>query len=391
MSEPPTIDRMKGIKPLAAIGLISLLLGIGVSQSLDFFRVSNASYGVAATPQGFSDFVTLAKKLRPVVVNVSSTRVKGRAQEFINPFGEGDPRDELFGVPDPRAPFRQRGLGSGFIIESDGTILTNHHVVEGAQKIVVKLPGGKEFEAKVIGQDARTDTAVIKINSKERLPSAALGDSDRLEVGEWVMAVGNPFGLDNSVTSGIVSAKGRHIGAGPYDDFIQTDAAVNPGSSGGPLVNLRGEVVGINAAIVSQTGANIGIGFAIPINLIKEILPQLKEKGKVTRGFLGVSIQNLTPAITESLELDKARGALVASVDSGGPAERAGIRVGDIILEFDGKKIEEATALPLLVARTPLNKSVRVKVLREKKELIVNATIAELKEPRQPQAKEKLG
>ena len=269
--------------------------------------------------------------------------------------------------------------------------MTNHHVVEGAQKIVVKLPGGREFEAKVVGQDSRTDIAVIKIDAKGSLPTAVLGNSDKIEVGEWVMAVGNPFGLDNSVTSGIVSAKGRHIGAGPYDDFIQTDAAVNPGSSGGPLVNLRGEVVGINTAIVSQTGANIGIGFAIPVNLVKELLPQLKEKGKVSRGFLGVSIQNITPVIAESLGLDKARGALVASVDSGGPAERAGVRVGDIIFEFDGKKIEEATALPILVARTPVNKPVRIKVLREQKEHIVSATIAELKERRQPEAKEELG
>lgn len=391
MSERVASDRSIGLKMLAAVGLIALVLGIGMSQSFELFRLSNTSYGAGATPQGFSDFVTLAKKFGPVVVNVSSTRVPGRGRELFGPFGEEDAGDELFGVPDPRGRFRQRGLGSGFIIHSDGTILTNHHVVEGAQKIVVKLAGGREFEAKVVGQDSRTDIAVIKIDAKGSLPTAVLGNSDRIEVGEWVMAVGNPFGLDNSVTSGIVSAKGRHIGAGPYDDFIQTDAAVNPGSSGGPLVNLRGEVVGINTAIVSQTGANIGIGFAIPVNLVKELLPQLKEKGKVTRGFLGVSIQNITPVIAESLGLDKARGALVASVDSGGPAERAGVRVGDIIFEFDGKKIEEATALPILVARTPVNKPVRIKVLREQKEHIVSATIAELNERRQPEAKEKLG
>ena len=269
--------------------------------------------------------------------------------------------------------------------------MTNHHVVEGAQKIVVKLPGGREFEAKVVGQDSRTDIAVIKIDAKGSLPTAVLGNSDKIEVGEWVMAVGNPFGLDNSVTSGIVSAKGRHIGAGPYDNFIQTDASVNPGSSGGPLVNLRGEVVGINTAIVSQTGANIGIGFAIPINLVKEILPQLKEKGKVTRGFLGVLVQNITPMIAESLGNEKARGALVAKVERDGPADRAGVKVRDIIMEFDGKEIREATDLPILVARSPVNRSVRIKILREKQELILNATITELKEPRQPQGREKLG
>lgn len=389
MSERVASNRPIGLKMLAVVGLISLVLGIGMSQSFDLFRLSNASYGAGATPQGFSDFVTLAKKLGPVVVNVSSTRVRG--QGLFEPFGDQDPGDELFGVPDPRGHFRQRGLGSGFIIGSDGTILTNHHVVEGAQKIVVKLPGGREFEAKVVGQDSRTDIAVIKIDAKGSLPTAVLGNSDKIEVGEWVMAVGNPFGLDNSVTSGIVSAKGRHIGAGPYDDFIQTDASVNPGSSGGPLVNLRGEVVGINAAIVSQTGANIGIGFAIPINLVKEILPQLKENGQVTRGFLGVSVQNITPMIAESLGNEKARGALVANVEKDGPADRAGVKVRDIIMEFDGKEIREATDLPILVARSPVNRSVRIKVLREKQELILNATIAELKEPRQPQGREKLG
>jgi serine protease Do len=391
MSERVASDRSIGLKMLAVVGLISLVLGIGVSQSFDLFRVSNASYGAGATPQGFSDFVTLAKKLGPVVVNVSSTRVRERGQGLLRPFGEEDPDDELFGVPNPRGRFGERNLGSGFIIHSDGAILTNHHVVEGAQKIIVKLPGGREFEAKVVGQDSRTDIAIIRIDAKESLPTAILGNSDKIEVGEWVMAVGNPFGLDNSVTSGIVSAKGRHIGAGPYDDFIQTDASVNPGSSGGPLVNLRGEVVGINAAIVSQTGANIGIGFAIPINLVKEILPQLKEKGKVTRGFLGVSVQNITPMIAESLGLDKARGALVANVERDGPADRAGVKVRDIIMEFDGKEIRDATDLPILVARSPVNKLVRIKVLREKQKLILNTKIAELKESRQPQGREKLG
>ena len=391
MSERVARDRPIGMKILAVVGLIALVLGIGMSQSFDLFRLGNASYGAGATPQGFSDFVTLAKKLGPVVVNVWSTRVRGRGQGLFGPFGEEDAGDELFGVPDPRDRFRQRGLGSGFVIHSDGTILTNHHVVEGAQKIVVKLPGGREFEAKVVGQDSRTDIAVIKIDAKGSLPTAVLGNSDKIEVGEWVMAVGNPFGLDNSVTSGIVSAKGRHIGAGPYDNFIQTDASVNPGSSGGPLVNLRGEVVGINTAIVSQTGANIGIGFAIPVNLVKEILPQLKEKGKVTRGFLGVLVQNITPMIAESLGNEKARGALVAKVERDGPADRAGVKVRDIIMEFDGKEIREATDLPILVARSPVNRSVRIKILREKQELILNATITELKEPRQPQGREKLG
>ena len=195
----------------------------------------------------------------------------------------------------PRGPQQrqQKGLGSGFIIDRDGTIVTNYHVVDDAEKIVVTLSDGRSFDGKVLGKDQKTDVAVIKISAPQDLPTAPLGDSDRLEVGEWVMAIGNPFGLDHTVTSGIVSAKGRHIGAGPYDDFIQTDASINPGNSGGPLINLRGEVVGINTAIFSGTGGNIGIGFAIPTNLVKELLPQLKDKGKVVRGFVGVTIQRL--------------------------------------------------------------------------------------------------
>ncbi|TMA05427.1 MAG: DegQ family serine endoprotease, partial [Deltaproteobacteria bacterium] len=285
-----------------------------------------------------------------------------------------------FGGPIPRGPQRQKSLGSGFIIDSDGSILTNNHVVENAQKIVVKLADEREFEAKVVGTDPKTDIAVVKINDRGSLPVAALGDSDRLEVGEWVMAIGNPFGLDNTITAGIVSAKGRHIGAGPYDDFIQTDASINPGNSGGPLINLRGEVVAINTAIFSRTGGNIGIGFAIPINLVKELLPQLKGKGKVTRGYLGVLIQKVTPDIAESLGLDKTRGALVANVSKDGPADRAGVKVGDVIVEFDGKEIKDSNELPIIVARTGVNKKAQLKVLRDKKEVVLTVAVGELKE-----------
>ncbi|MBI2992433.1 MAG: Do family serine endopeptidase, partial [Deltaproteobacteria bacterium] len=277
-------------------------------------------------------------------------------------------------------PYRQKSLGSGFIIDRDGSILTNNHVVENAQKIVVKLADGQEYEAKVVGRDPKTDIAVIKINAKGNLPVAGLGDSDRLEVGEWVMAIGNPFGLDNTVTSGIVSAKGRQIGQGPYDNFIQTDASINPGNSGGPLINLNGEVVGINTAIFSRTGGNIGIGFAIPTNLVQELLPQLKGNGKVTRGYLGVAIQKVTPEIAESLGMNRARGALVADVSKDGPAEKAGVAVGDVILEFDGREVTGSTDLPILVARTAVNKKVRLKVLRDKKEVTLTAAVGELKE-----------
>jgi serine protease Do len=263
--------------------------------------------------------------------------------------------------------------------------VTNAHVVEHAKTIIVKLSDKREFEAKLLGKDLRTDIAVIKIDSKESLPTAELGDSEQLQVGEWVMAVGNPFGLDNSVTSGIVSAKGRHIGAGPYDNFIQTDTPINPGNSGGPLVNLHGQVVGINMAIVSQTGGNIGIGFATPINLIKEILPQLEAKGKVTRGWVGVAIQEVTPDLANAFGLQKPLGALVAKVLAGGPAEHSGIKVGDIITEYDGHQVKEANDFPLLVARTQVNKEVQVKVLREGKNIPFRVTIAQM--PEEPDRK----
>jgi serine protease Do len=232
----------------------------------------------------------------------------------------------------------------------------------------------------VIGRDQKTDIAIIRIEGKPNLPAASLGDSDKLEVGEWVVAIGNPFGLDSTVTSGIVSAKGRHIGQGPYDNFIQTDASINPGNSGGPLINLRGEVIGINTAIFSRTGGNIGIGFAIPINLVKELLPQLRGKGKVTRGYLGVLIQKVTPEIAESLGMDKANGALVANVSKDGPADKAGVKVGDVIVEFDGKEVKDSGDLPILVARTSVDKKARLKVLRDKKEITLTVAVGELKD-----------
>jgi len=325
-------------------------------------------------------------------VNISTTQVSESrgGQDFGSPFGEDDPFNDFwrrfFGGPGgqqgpgPRGPQRQRSSGSGFVSDSDGSILTNNHVVENAQKIVVRLSDDSEYDAKVIGRDPKTDIAVIKIETKGNLSAANLGDSDRLEVGEWVVAIGNPFGLDNTVTSGIVSAKGRHINQGPYDNFIQTDASINPGNSGGPLINLRGEVIGINTAIFTRSGGNIGIGFAIPINLVKELLPQLRGKGKVTRGYLGVLIQKVTPEIAESLGMDKGYGALVANVSKDGPADKAGVKVGDVITEFDGKEVRDSADLPIVVARTPVDKKVRMKVLRDKKEVILSVAVGELKE-----------
>jgi serine protease Do len=368
-------------------GFLSLFLSISLpplfsGRALSQDSTPKTSAQRPAPSRG--NFAALAKAVGPVVVNISTSQViKPPAPGSPSPFGgtepSQDPWERFFGQPFPRGPFRQQGLGSGFIIEPDGTILTNNHVVANAEKIIVKLHDEREFEGRVVGTDAKTDIAVIKINANN-LPIMPLGDSDRLQVGEWVVALGSPFGLANTITAGIVSAKGRWIGAGPYDNFIQTDASINPGNSGGPLVNLRGEVVGINTAIFSRTGANIGIGFAIPISLVKDLLPELKSKGKVTRGWLGVSVQELTSDLATSLGMDKSSGALVSTVANGGPAEKAGIKVGDVIVEYDGKPIQHSSEMPILVARTEVGKSVPLKIFRGKEELRLSVTVGELKE-----------
>ena len=368
---------------LAVLVLLFSLSSIsqGFAQTSPRKETGSRNAGTASKQTVLPDFVTLAEKLGPVVVNISTTQI---IKEAPAPFEREDPLAEFwrrfFGENYP-PDFRQQGLGSGFIIERDGTILTNNHVIENAQKIVVRLSNDdREFTAKVIVSDEKTDLAVIKIDARADLPVAPLGDSDRLKVGEWIVAMGSPFGLRNTITAGIVSAKSRQIGAGPYDDFIQTDASINPGNSGGPLVNMQGEVVGINTAIFSRTGVNIGIGFAIPINLVKELLPELKTKGKVTRGWLGVSIQRVTPEIAESLAMVTTGGALVANVASGSPAERAGIKVRDVIVEYGGKPIKESSELPLMVARTHVGTRVNITVLRDKRAVPLTVTITELKD-----------
>lgn len=345
----------------------------------------NLSGGLRRSLGGGPDFVSLVKKLQPAVVNVTASVAPPMA---VKPGGDqGSSPDNLmekfFGAPGP-----QRQQGSGFIIESDGIILTNAHVVEGAKKIIVKLGDKREFEARVVGTDLPTDVALLKISANENLPTVGLGNSDRVEVGEWVMAVGNPFGLDNSVSSGIVSGKGRHIGE-PYDRLIQTDAPLNPGSSGGPLINLRGQVVGINKAIVSETGGSIGISFATPINSVKEILPQLQTKGKVTRGWAGLAIQEMNAALADTLGVKNPGGALVAGVVKGGPADRGGVKLGDVITEFDGRTVKDALDLPIWIARTPLGKQVQVKIQRDQQEMDLHVTVAEL--PQGPMQARQIG
>lgn len=327
------------------------------------------------------DFVELAKKLKPSVVNISTAKVVNPQQRFRrpqqSPFGNDPFQDffERFFEGMPSQPQKQRSLGSGFIISDEGYILTNNHVVANADEIKVRLSDGREFSGEVKGSDEKLDLALIKIEAKDHLPVANLGDSDAIEVGEWVLAIGNPFGLAETVTAGIVSAKGRVIGSGPYDDFIQTDASINPGNSGGPLFNARGEVVGINTAIVA---GGQGIGFAIPVNMAKSVITQLRETGKVTRGWLGVSVQPVTPELARSFGLKDEKGALIAEVMKNSPAEKAGLQAGDVILEFDGKAIADMHELPRLAAVTPVGKKSRIKVLRDGRMLEKTVTIEKL-------------
>ncbi|HEC97339.1 MAG TPA: DegQ family serine endoprotease [Nitrospirae bacterium] len=327
-------------------------------------------YGPAsasAVPETFSGIVKLRAKS---VVNISTTRIiKEKTKPF--PFSPDTPDRE-------KKKLRRQSLGSGFIIDEKGYILTSNHVIDRAEDISVRLWDETEYKATVVGRDPNTDIALIKVEADRPLPVAPLGDSDALEVGDWVLAMGNPFGLGLTVTAGIVSAKARGLGPGPYDDLIQTDAAINPGNSGGPLFNLNGEVVGISTSIFSTSGGNMGIGFAIPINLAKDILFSLKEKGFVERGWLGVTVQKVTPEIAESFGLRDRHGALVTDVTKDSPADRAGIQRGDIIVGYNSKKIEDMHELPRLVASTPVGTGVNLKIFREGKELDLNVIIEKL-------------
>ena len=302
--------------------------------------------------------------------------------------GGGDPFEQFrhfFGQMPHQ--FKQRGLGSGVIVSPDGYILTNNHVVGHADEIHVTLLDKREFTAKVIGKDPKTDLALIKIDTKQPLPSAALGDSQQTEVGDWVVAIGSPFGFNLTVTSGIVSAKGRALG-GNYDNFIQTDASINPGNSGGPLFNTDGQVIGINTAIYSSTGSNAGIGFAIPIDIAKSVMEQLKDRGRVVRGWIGVEIQEVTPALAKSFGLAAPTGALVAGVQKDGPAGKAGVQRGDIIIKFNGEIVHDEHELPEMVASTSLKKSVPIEVIRGDKHVTLSATIEELKDEQIASAKD---
>ncbi len=339
---------------------------------LNFSSVSNSQN----IPNSFAD---LAEKLMPSVVNISTTQtVVTRSNPFPNfQFPPGSPFGDMFkefGTPQER---QSSALGSGFIIDEEGIVVTNNHVIEGAEDIVVQVNGEKKFNAKVIGADPLSDIAVLKIESKEKFITVRFGDSDKARIGDWVIAIGNPFGLGGTVTSGIISARNRSIGLSRYEDYIQTDASINSGNSGGPLFDMNGDVIGINTAILGRSG-NVGIGFSIPSNSAKIVIDQLIEFGETKRGWLGVRIQDVTKEIAEVEKLDEPRGALVASVAPNSPSEKAGVKSGDIILEFNGEKINQMKELPIIVARTEVGKKVKVKIWRNKKEIIKTITLGRL-------------
>lgn len=363
-----------------AVGGFSL----GRLTQLDRAQAEPPPQSAPATPAGLPSFASLAPQVSPAVVHIKVVTLERADFQRGGPPGPfGGPRFRSpFPFPQP-SPRPQRGSGSGFIVRQDGLILTNNHVVENAKQITVVLADETEYQAELLGGDAKTDLAVLKIEPTAELPVARLGDSDALRVGDWVLAIGNPFGLSNTVTAGIVSATGRTIGAGPYDNFIQTDASINPGNSGGPLFNQDGQVVGINTAIFSRSGGNIGIGFATPINQAKDLMPELEEHGYVTRGWLGVSIQSLTRDLAASLGLDEAVGALVADVTDDSPARRAGIRRGDVILGYNGREVKASSDLPILVAETRVGETVPVELSRRGRRETLSVTIGELAEERQ--------
>ena len=365
------------VMTLTSAAISCLAIGLVVSSSLNWTcpavaqnQINPSPGAIAATVSRPESFSGLAEKLSPSVVNIKVEMVEkaGLNQpEMEIPDGPMGDLFKRFFQEMPQAPHSRRtqGAGSGVVIGKEGYILTNNHVVEGAKEVTVTFANQKEYKAQVVGRDPKTDLAVLKVKSKESFPAVTMGDSDQLKVGDWVVAIGNPFGLNNTVTSGIVSAKGRVIGAGPYDDFIQTDASINPGNSGGPLINMQGELVGINTAILHN---GQGIGFAIPVNTAKPLVPQLISTGAVTRSYLGVNIQSITPELAKALNLRDRKGALVADVISGGPADQGGIKRGDVIIAYNGKVVEDSHHLPALVAATPVNQEATVTILRNGQE-----------------------
>jgi serine protease Do len=355
-----------------AVGVVLLLVALfplaGFGREAQRVWTEKGANAPAVATMPAPNWVEIARAVKPAVVNVSVRGLQKEASDhddFLQQFGMRSPRRMV------------RGLGSGFVINPDGFVLTNNHVVDGASEIRVKFADGRELAGKVVGRDPKTDLALLKVEATG-LPVVPLGDSSRLEVGEPVMAVGNPFGLEQTVTTGIVSATGRVIGEGPYDDFIQTDASINPGNSGGPLINTRGEAVGINAAIVSGNGGSVGIGFAIPTNLAKPVVTQLASAGHVVRGWLGVAIQPVTPELAKSFGVNEATGALISGVTADSPAQKAGLQRGDVITRYDGRVVARASDLPRAVAETPVGRAVPVEIVRDGQRKTVTVQVARL-------------
>jgi serine protease Do len=328
-----------------------------------------------SVPTSFAD---LAERISPSVVNIQTSKTVTGGTPFQHPFEEFFGRRPFGSDPHRQREFKVPSLGSGFVISTDGYIVTNDHVIDEVDSIKVIFQDGSEFDGEVVGRDPKTDIALIRVVSEVELPAIPLGDSSQVRPGEWVVAIGNPFGLEHTVTAGIVSAKHRSIGQGSYDDFIQTDAAINPGNSGGPLVNLAGQVIGINTAIRPQANT---IGFAVPINMAKDVLPQLRARGHVIRGWLGVVIQGISPELAEEFELEEQKGALVSRVLPDGPADAAGMKRGDVIVEFDKTAIDEWKDLPRVVAATPVDKPVSVVVIRKGESKTLRVKVGELEEP----------
>ncbi len=402
-----------GAWAIAGVGLLTAVWALAEAPMSSVAAPNNA--GIAApTPQGLPEFRTIVQDNKASIVNIT---VSGKQRVMgANPFGGRDDDDEedkdvqgdqgtpLDRLPD-NSPFRDffrefgqrqpreremQGSGSGFIVSADGKILTNAHVVEGADTVTVRFSDNTEHLAKVVGKDKQTDVALLKVDAKN-LPTVKLGNSDQLSVGEWVLAIGSPFGLDYSATQGIVSALSRSLPNESYVPFIQTDVAVNPGNSGGPLFNTRGEVVGINSQIYSNTGSYAGLSFAIPINTVRSVMVQLDKSGHVTRGWLGVQIQNVTSDLAQSFGMDKPHGALVGGVDSDGPAGKAGVQTGDVILSFNGQAVHDSADLPPLVGATPVGSKVDLKLLRDGRELTVRPTVGTLKDAARQAAVPKAG
>ncbi len=394
MSSPRKGPSGRGGGLLAAVGLAFTITFAGPALAQTSGPTENNQGGIAPLPDAPTSFADLTENLVDAVVNVSTSQDVAPSEGLDMPdLPEGSPFQDFFDEffnnhGGDNRPRRVNSLGSGFVIDGSGIIVTNNHVIDDADEIVVNFNDGRELPAEVIGIDKQTDLAVLRVQPKQPLKAVHFGDSDKLRVGDWVVAIGNPFGLGGTVTAGIVSAQKRDIQSGPYDSFIQTDAAINRGNSGGPLFNMNGEVVGINTAIISPSGGSIGIGFSVPSNLARHVIDQLVQYGETRRGWLGVRIQTVTPEIAESLGMDDAKGALVAGVNEDGPAAEAGIKTGDVILSFDGHDIDEMRQLPRVVADTAIGESVEVKLLRDGEEQTIQVKVGRLEEATQDQETE---